>query len=341
MYFWISGNHKKIAAFELQSLGATNINLSWQTFFFDYPHDIKQLQVGSLIKIWRIITIEEIDKMSKKSILWTDQKRLAQTLKKEWYYKRYKIIEPRKSDKELKQKWDEILALGKDQLWLVMHYQNIPLYETIDFDKPSRGMKIGMMPTKLTHTLLNIAVGEYRKKSTQEPTIYDPFVWFGTTSFLANALGYDTFGSDKNITQAKLNKKWRDEHQSKSDKKILFIKHDVTNPFNKKMLKNSNCIVTEWWLWPIINHRTTARESYNIQKDIYALYEDFLRHSINFFAKGSIIVITAPVHLQHDDIVPRFIEHYLDEKGIAYETCPEVYSRKWQKVGRQIIKIML
>ena len=38
----------------------------------------------------------------------------------------------------------------------VLGYQNIRLYEVIDFEKPGRSMQMGMMPAKLTHTLLNI-----------------------------------------------------------------------------------------------------------------------------------------------------------------------------------------
>jgi tRNA G10 N-methylase Trm11 len=59
----------------------------------------------------------------------------------------------------------------------VEKYQNISLYETIDFGKPSSGMTIGMMPAKLAHILVNIGVAQSYKKA-EEITVRDPFCGF-------------------------------------------------------------------------------------------------------------------------------------------------------------------
>jgi hypothetical protein len=56
----------------------------------------------------------------------------------------------------------------------VTHYQDIPLYETIDFDKPGRSMQMGMMPAKLAHLLINI--GLQGNKDKNNILIWDPFV---------------------------------------------------------------------------------------------------------------------------------------------------------------------
>ncbi|MEI8008619.1 MAG: hypothetical protein WCI00_04345 [bacterium] len=39
---------------------------------------------------------------------------------------------------------------------IVEQYQNIELYEAIDFGKPGRSMEMGMMPAKLAHIMINI-----------------------------------------------------------------------------------------------------------------------------------------------------------------------------------------
>jgi hypothetical protein len=52
-------------------------------------------------------------------------------------------------------------------------------------------MNIGMMPSKLALTLINIGIGEYeenKKSDSISTTIWDPFCGFGTTNFLVNAL---------------------------------------------------------------------------------------------------------------------------------------------------------
>ena len=41
---------------------------------------------------------------------------------------------------------------------MVTGYQNINLYEEIDFEKPVNSMQIGMMPSKLAHTMINIGL---------------------------------------------------------------------------------------------------------------------------------------------------------------------------------------
>ena len=56
----------------------------------------------------------------------------------------------------------------------MLGYQNIRLYEVIDFEKPGRSMQMGMMPAKLTHTLLNIGLSYLKEQD--KTLIYDPFV---------------------------------------------------------------------------------------------------------------------------------------------------------------------
>lgn len=67
-------------------------------------------------------------------------------------------------------------------------YQQISLYEAIDYDKPLKGMNVGMMPSKLAHVLINIALSQHTDNPIEKPVIYDPFCGFGTTNRLANAL---------------------------------------------------------------------------------------------------------------------------------------------------------
>lgn len=67
----------------------------------------------------------------------------------------------------------ELVRIGSK--WAqVLGYQNIRLYEVIDFEKPGRSMQMGMMPAKLTHTLLNIGLSYLKEQD--ETLIYDPFV---------------------------------------------------------------------------------------------------------------------------------------------------------------------
>ena len=123
------------------------------------------------------------------------------------------------------------------------------LYEVIDFEKPGRSMQMGMMPAKLTHTLLNIGLS--LSKSQQKPLIYDPFAGSGTTGFLANYFAYDFLGSDLKLTFANQNKPWwLASKWSKPDQIFDFFLHDATKSFENPELfaGKTPIIITEGWL---------------------------------------------------------------------------------------------
>jgi len=60
------------------------------------------------------------------------------------------------TDREIKNKGKEIINLENGLYGIVEQYQNIELYEAIDFGKPGRSMNMGMMPAKLAHIMINI-----------------------------------------------------------------------------------------------------------------------------------------------------------------------------------------
>jgi len=134
--------------------------------------------------------------------------------------KRFKLTDLLHTDKEVKEQGKEIINIDGKVFGIVEDFQNIQLYETIDFQKPFRGMSIGMMPSKLAHILINIAIYHqslFQKTSSDPLTIYDPFCGFGTTNMIANACGFDTIGSDINISQAKHNTKRRKENNERQN----------------------------------------------------------------------------------------------------------------------------
>ena len=141
-------------------------------------------------------------------------------------------------------------------------------------------MNIGMMPAKLTHTLINIWLYHFQTNASktvsekEKITIYDPFCGFWTTNLIASALWHDSIGSDINITQAKHNSKRRQQintDTSTSSKTTLF-KHDVTNTCNKPFLKYTNIVVTEWRLGPKVSKRPLSDHQKKIYEKIVELY---------------------------------------------------------------------
>ncbi|MDR0607527.1 MAG: hypothetical protein LBG52_04135 [Candidatus Peribacteria bacterium] len=96
-------------------------------------------------------------------------------LKKKYGLKRFKKVDLLHTDREVKEKGIELITLPtlKGLIGIVQGYQNIKLYETVDFGKPARSMQTGMMPAKLTHTLINIGLAKIA--SPKPLLIRDPF----------------------------------------------------------------------------------------------------------------------------------------------------------------------
>lgn len=108
-------------------------------------------------------------------------------------------------------------------------------------------MGIGMMPSKLALTMINIALAHHQAahEVQTEYTVYDPFCGFGTTGFLANAHGYHVICSDINGSLIKPNLAWWQTHARHTDHRFTAFKHDATDPITKPFVKHTDVIVTE------------------------------------------------------------------------------------------------
>ena len=152
------------------------------TFDSDFPEHIKQL--GWVVKRGRVVDKEEmLDLLPGKKIIGVNDENLGKKLKSEYWIKRFKLVKLAHTDKEVKEKWLEIIQVNKEQFGIVEGYQPIYLYEVVDFEKPARSMQMGMMPAKLTHIMLNIGLSVIanshviaNETKQSEITVYDPFV---------------------------------------------------------------------------------------------------------------------------------------------------------------------
>lgn len=358
MYFVVLWKNKELSLKELGLVKPENLKIVENTIaIFETSYKDLLEQLWGIIKWWEVMQSESVNEIILWSgLLWTNNFKLWSYLKDRWLIKRFKILELTKTDLLVKEWWVEIIwfwnkfNVGVD-LFVVKWYQNIWIYEKIDFGKPSSGMEVGMMPSKLSHILINIWVAEYMKSlekysswfsdTHNNITIYDPFIWFGTIWFMANHLGYDFIWSDINITQAKFNLRWRDWLDVwNKDKKITLFKHDVNDPFEKWFLKNVNVIVTEWWLWPKVTSRTHNAQLELNQDKIYWLYRNFIENVLKFF-KGICVVMTIPVYLNKDNFLWERLKWFLENKEIQFIFVDEIYQRECQKVGRQIVVLSI
>lgn len=166
-------------------------------------------------------------------------------------------------------------------------------------------------------------------------TIYDPFVGFGTTGFVANSLGYHFIGSDINITPAKQNQKWwTSTAYADAAKHITLFKHDVLQPFTHPVLEHVDLIVTEGWLGPVVKKTTRLPELQEHAEKIMHLYEQFFHH-IQQACPGVPVVITVPNYTRREGKIPAHIQKSAEQLGRSVQHIA-TYARKGQEVLREV-----
>ena len=239
MYFAVLWKNKELSMKELEYVNPKNLHVSanQQIVLFDEADEDKLSVLAWLVKWWKIIDWELSDFFvnAEKRILWVSDKQQGIKMKKQFWLKRFKQVDLFHTDLEVKNKWIELIKIGS-KWWEVLWYQNIKLYEVVDFEKPWRSMQMWMMPAKLTHTLINI----WLSIDKDQTLIYDPFVWSWTTGFLANYFWYDFLWSDLKLTFADKNYSWwKDWKWASPNKEFKFFVHDATKDYEDMSIFNS------------------------------------------------------------------------------------------------------
>ncbi|PID34610.1 MAG: hypothetical protein CR971_02350 [candidate division SR1 bacterium] len=333
MYFAIISDKKELTLKEIKSIlpNITAIKqLNENLITFDTSDEIEKLMdSGSVIKWGRVIPYQHFTTLIN-------------------------------TDREVREKGRELIKIG-NFYGLVEGYQNIPLYEKIDFEKPARSMQMGMMPAKLTHIMLNIGLsflnppyeGGHPSKAREGGIIYDPFAGSGTTCFLANYFGYESIGSDiKTQYFAENIDWWKKQADFIADKRIQIFNHDITQNYTNEgkafFSDKTPIIITEGRLGPIVNSTTTTKSIQKYQKQVEELYTTFLIKIQQDF--GTIpMVFTIPYYLKTNsntsnnttteisNTLDKTLENLSTELGRNYDEISEVYARANQQVGRKII----
>ena len=335
-YFAILGKNKEISIEELKLVKPVNlleINNILVTFETEKVEELNNL--WWFIKWWEIVDKDWLkNRLEWQKILWTKDKDFWIRLKKEFWIKRFKLVDLFKTDKEVKNKWVEVVKI-QNNYGVVLWYQNIGLYEEIDFSKPSRSMKMWMMPAKFTHIMLNIWLWICKKRPV---AIYDPFAWSGTTWFLANHFWYDFFWSDIDIQHLEKNREWWLKNPLHTEKKFEILKHDITKEIPNDFLDWDVLVVSEWWLWPIVFEKSTQVDIMKYQNQVWDLYKKFVTTiSKTRDSHHTKAVFTIPYYINQSNFLEQEIKTWSSTFGWKMSSIDEVYSRENQKVWRKII----
>jgi len=360
MYFAILWKNPEISMTELQLVQAKEISYPKKGIvIFDTKYKELLPQLGWIIKAGTVVKEKDLQELlADVKIIWIQNEANGKHLKRTVGIRRYKLVDIFHTDREIKNKGKEIINLENGLYGIVEHYQDIELYEAIDFGKPGRSMQMGMMPAKLTHIMINIwlkNIIENWKLKIENCIIYDPFVGSWTTWLLANHLWYDFMGSDIKTKYFEQNiDRWKTTNFYTPDKELRVFTHDILAPrawpqpkdiFGDKI---PNLIVTEWWLWPIIRTGISKEDMQEAQKEVIKMYEGFIIQIHNLFfsqPEKPIMIFTIPIYPENNYIETELIDlittlnntKTLKQRSIS--SISEIYQRENQNIGRKIMII--
>jgi len=340
MYFAVLWKNKELSLKEIEYVNPKNLRTSssQQIILFDDADEDRLSDLAWLVKWWKVIEgeLDDFFKDNDKRILWVADKQQGINMKKKYGLKRFKQVDIFHTDLEVKNKGIELIKIG-NRWWEVLWYQNIKLYEVVDFEKPGRSMQMGMMPAKLTHTLINIWLSLSDK---EQDLIYDPFVWSWTTGFLANYFWYNFLWSDLKLTFANKNYPWWiNSKWATPNKEFKFFVHDATKEFedNSVFEWKVPLIITEGWLWPIIKANTTAEQVKEYQRWVKNVYLPWIEQMASVFFKKPVMVFTIPWYLWYENLLEHQIIELTEKVWFEYSSLEEMYKRDQHKVARKVI----
>ncbi len=223
--------------------------------------------------------------------------------------------------------------------------QDFEWYSRRDFDRPAKDAKNGMFPPKLAQILINIA------KPAADHIIFDPFCGSGTVVQEALLKGHPAWGSDMDpglVEDTQVNLDWlANEKRAGELPPRLVFEADATKLTESQIPSTPFTIVSETWLGPRLTKLPSPAELKQIQNEVEALLDAFLKNLKKITASPVTLVITAPFHKEKNDrhflpTLPAILAKYAEIVPLSDHERPSLfYERKDQTVGREIWKLMI
>lgn len=279
------------------------------------------------------------------------------TLKKEWLSARF-VNKDFKSLTSAQILWEKLVEKESDftiidrgdfeyfgkTIWV----QDIENYGKRDYGK-TRDMQVGMLPPKLAQMMVNISGGK---------NVYDPFVWLGTILIESLMMGnMQVFGSDislENIEKTKKNLHFTKENFPIILKKSELLELDARGISSSPLLKFSDSIVTEWYLWEIFQKYSVTEKKIEEEKErLLKIYTDFF-YGLKKVSYKWTIVISFPFwevrgKYYYFSEIYTLIEKYCKKEHLLpfhseikhTRSGSLLYKRPDQIVGREIFKLIM
>ncbi len=222
--------------------------------------------------------------------------------------------------------------------------QPFEYYSQIDYGRPSRDAKSGLLPPKLAQIMINLTGA-----NPSTSTLLDPFCGSGTILQQALLLGYKKIiGSDfgeKAIADSANNLAWLKTRTHLGNENYELFTADVQNISQKLEANTIDVVVTEPYMGPPIRGNESESELKNRVLKLSNLYVKGSSELHRLLTKKGRIVMVLPHFRAPGKKIAVQITNQLIKLGFMplnpsiseYHLTPLLYSRPDQKIIREII----
>ncbi len=256
-----------------------------------------------------------------------------------------------------------VLIYSRDSLIIgltkaVQPYQE---WSKVDYGRPFRDPKSGMLPPKVARMMVHVGLGAYFSypRKDEAPLVFDPFCGSGTILTESMRLGCRAGGSDnseKAVHDTAENVKWLinssdyykveenamnqflpyKEFRTNSPLQVNIFQSDSAH-IDKFMPQGSvNMIVTEPYLGPAFHEAPTPGKIDRIIKGLEKLYIGSLKAFHSVLEEKGVAVIAEPEYFMHGKSYKVGIIDNCERFGYTSVRQPILYKRENALVGRRI-----
>ncbi|MBU0732082.1 methyltransferase domain-containing protein [Patescibacteria group bacterium] len=221
---------------------------------------------------------------------------------------------------------------GKYTIGVTKIVQDFKTYSDLDYGRPARDPRNGMLPPKVAEMMINIVSPEPGN------AIIDPFCGSGTILHAAAMLGWkNILGSDispQAINNTKKNIEWL-ATQRKKELSTINFRFEIIDAQNLSTILSANsvdAIVTEVYLGPPKFERDLPR----IKKDLETLYFKVFADFKRILKPKAKLVVAFPAWKFKKDVIKLDISKELKNLKYEFFAEPVIYGRPDAKVLREI-----
>jgi len=238
--------------------------------------------------------------------------------------------------------------------------QPFEVWSKLDFGRPGRDSKSGMLPPKVARMMINMGLGEFKSGHPdwdKEVTVYDPYCGSGTVLSESLRLGCRTGGSDlsdkavrdtisniqwlvdsgiSNVDSGKIDQFFGYKIFSSKPDDVTVKTSEVAHVHKVVPARSIQIVVTEPYLGPTFGEEPTPGKLDRIIKGLEKMYIGGLNSMKEILVSGGVVVFAEPAYFAKNKTYTVGIIDNPERFGYTLASKIVEYKRDKAFVGRRI-----